>query len=156
MVSNKLNAFLALIAVLGIGLACGLDSNDKDSSVGEPGTGTESDSLPRKLDSYSIKGINFAFYLIPAGLDREALIETAEKIHADETDTQLILVDDDSKVTEYIKYAKAISGLGEIEGPMPQEWADKHIVANLQKYMNGRWVLCKGNGSEELADLKKE
>ncbi len=49
---------------------------------------------------------------------------------------------------------KAISGQGEIDKPMPAAWADKHIVANVQKYMSGKFVLCKGNGSSEIADLK--
>jgi len=37
---------------------------------------------------------------------------------------------------------------------MPAEWADKHIIANVQKYMSGKFVLCEGNGSKEIADLK--
>ena len=37
---------------------------------------------------------------------------------------------------------------------MPQEWAHKHIVANVQLYMSGKFVLCEGNGSKEIAELK--
>jgi len=42
----------------------------------------------------------------------------------------------------------------EIDKPIPAAWADKHIVANVQKYMTGKFVLCKGNGSSEIAELK--
>ena len=37
---------------------------------------------------------------------------------------------------------------------MPKEWADKHIVANVQKYMSGKFMLCKGAGYKEIAELK--
>jgi hypothetical protein len=91
---------------------------------------------------------------VPAGLKGDELIETAQRIHDQESDTQLILIDDDSQMADYIAYAKAISGQGEIDKPMPAEWADKHIIANVQKYMSGKFVLCEGNGSKEIADLK--
>lgn len=149
-------ALMALVAVLGVGLACGLETDDNITTGEDRGTRTQTASLPKKLDSYEIKGIRFAYYLIPADLDRDELVKTAERIHSDEADTQLILVDDDSRVAEYIKYVKAISGSGEIDEPLPQEWADKHIVANVQKHMNGRWVLYKSYGYEEIADLSGE
>jgi hypothetical protein len=107
-----------------------------------------------KLDEYTVKGIQFVYFKIPAGLSREQLIETAQKLHEQEPKAQLVLVDDDSKVREYVTYAKAISGLGELKEPMPQEWADKHIVANVQLYMSGKFVLCEGNGSKEIAELR--
>ena len=109
---------------------------------------------PARLDGYAIKGIKFAWYKVPAGLKGEGLIATAQKIHEQEPDTQLLLIDDDSQMADYIAYAKAISGQGEIDKPMPAEWADKHIIANVQKYMSGKFVLCEGNGSKEIADLK--
>ncbi|QQS40418.1 MAG: hypothetical protein IPM63_13750 [Acidobacteriota bacterium] len=148
-------SILALIILLGAGLACNLDADQNNGSSGGD-TQTESSSLPKKLDSYELKGIKFAYYLIPAGLEKDELVKTAKEIHESEDDTQLILVDDDSKVGEYIKYVKAISGIGELEDPMPQEWADKHIVANVQKHMNGRWVLYKSYGFEEIAELEGE
>ncbi len=72
----------------------------------------------------------------------DGLVATAQKLHDQEPDTQLILIDDDSEMADYIKYAKAISGQGEIDKPMPVEWADKHIIANVQKYMSGKFILC--------------
>lgn len=147
-------SILALIILLGAALACNLDADNDGSSGGE--SQSENASLPKKLDSYELKGIKFAYYQIPAGLGKEELVKMATEIHESESDTQLILVDDDSKVDEYIKYVKAISGVGELEDPMPQEWADKHIVANVQKHMNGRWVLYKSYGFEEIAELEGE
>ncbi|MCB1025814.1 MAG: hypothetical protein KDB79_15570 [Acidobacteria bacterium] len=149
MKSSKVNVLLVLSLVIGIGIGCSLDTKDPNSS-----SQNDSEKFPKKLDNYEIKGFKFAYYQIPKGLSREELLKVAQAIHEMETDTQLILVDDDSKVAEYIKYVKAISGSGEIDEPLPQEWADKHIIANVQKYMNGRWVLCESNGSKEIADLK--
>ncbi|MEZ5343966.1 MAG: hypothetical protein R2681_00290 [Pyrinomonadaceae bacterium] len=149
MKDNKLNVLLVLGLIFGFVIACSFDSSQVKS-----GSNGETEDSPKKIDSYEIKGFKFAYYLIPKNLNREELIETAQKIHEQENDTQLILVDDDSKVAEYIAYAKAISGIGELDKPVPQEWADKHIIANVQKYMNGRWVLCESNGSKEIADLK--
>ncbi len=37
---------------------------------------------------------------------------------------------------------------------MPQEWADKHIVANLQKFLSGKWMLYKGYGYEEIGEIR--
>ncbi len=145
MKNNKLNFLLILALVIGIGSACSLDTKDANM---------DSETLPKKIDSYEIKGFKFAYYKIPGNLSSEKLLPVAQAIHEQEDDTQLIFVDDDSKAAEYISYVKAVSGSGDIKEPMPQEWADKHIVANVQKYMNGRWVLCEGYGYKEIADLK--
>jgi len=142
------------------GLACsnlaknsssGNSSNSARSTAESKPSGADT---PAKLDSYTIKGMKFAYFKIPSGLSEEKLIEIAQKLHDQTSDAQLILVDEDSELADYIKYAKAISGVGEIEKPMPMEWADKHIVANVQKYTSGKFVLCKGYGSVEIADLK--
>ena len=156
MANTNSTGVFALILLLGIGLACGINSDDKKSSANETGKRTESASLPKKLDSYEIKGVKFAYFLIPADLDRDALIKAAKEIHAKEADTQLILVDDDSRVGDYIKYVKAVSGSGDIEDPMPQEWADKHIIANVQKYMSGKWMLLESYGYKEIAEIDEK
>jgi len=155
------NMLFAAALVVMSGLACGDLGNsnkggDKPSNGGKPLVEDKAkpNDKPAKLDSYSIKGIKFAYFKIPAGLKKEELIELAQKLHDQEPDTQLVLVDDDSELADYIKYAKAISGIGEIEKPMPMEWADKHIIANVQKYMSGKFVLCEGYGSSEIAELK--
>lgn len=143
---NKLNLLLVIALVLGIGLAC----RPNDEAIR---SGSKPAAKNQKLESYTIKGLKFSYYKIPAGLDREALIKTATALHADEPDAQLILVDDDSELAAYVKYAKEISG-GNYEGELPKEWADEHIVANLQKYVSGKFVLCEGNGYREIAEIK--
>jgi hypothetical protein len=117
------------------------------SRVGPP-------AKPAKLDSYAIKGIKIAYYRITPGLKKEELIETGQSLHELEPDTQVIMVDDDSELAAYISFAKAISGVGELEKPLPKDWADKHIIANIRKYTSGKFVLCEGNGSIEIAELK--
>jgi hypothetical protein len=152
--------FLMLFLLLAAGLACsslGDNEKNKDKPANETSSrdsGSAKAGKPRKLDSYSIKGIKFVYFMIPVGLTRAELIDTAQKLHQQEPDAQLILVDDDSELADYVSYAKAISGQGELDKPQPVEWADKHIIANVQKYMNGRFVLCEGNGSAEITDLK--
>lgn len=146
-------AVIAVGLLLAIAMACGLEDEGQPGSEGDAGREATA-SLPKKLDSYELKGIRFAYYLIPSGLSREELTEVAKKIHSEEDDTQLILVDDDAKVAEYIAYVKAISGPGDVDVELPQEWADEHIVANVQKHMNGRWVLYKSYGYEEIGELE--
>jgi alanyl-tRNA synthetase len=130
------------------------DDDDDARKTKTSKTSKASSEKSAKLDEYTIKGIQFVYFKVPAGLSREQLIETAQKLHEQEPKAQLVLVDDDSKLEEYVTYVKAISGQGELNEPMPQEWADKHIVANVQLYMNGKFVLCEGNGSKEIAELK--
>lgn len=148
MKNNRFNLLLILALVIGIGLACSFDAGDTKNDLQN-----DSVKLPKKLDAYEIKGLKFAYYLVPKDLSREKLIKVAQAIHKLEDDTQLILVDDEEKVAEYIEYVKGISS-GNVDKPMPQEWADEHIVANVQKYLNGRWVLCEGYGFVEIADLE--
>lgn len=107
-----------------------------------------------RISGYSIEGNKFAYYKIGKDVPQDVLTELAQKIHDSEPDTQLIFVDDDSELNKYINYVKAVSGPGDVSIEMPKEWADKHIVANIQKYMNGKFVLCKGYGYMEIADLK--
>jgi hypothetical protein len=113
----------------------------------------ETEKKPRKLDSYTLRGLTFSYYLIPAGLSRDELIKTAQEIHASEPDAQLILVDDESGVKDYVAYAKGMSQ-GNQDVKLPKEWADKHIVANLQKLMSGKWMLYEGYGYNEIGELK--
>ncbi len=158
---SLLSMIFAAALVVVSGLACSdlgnsNKSGERPSNGGKPSVEDKAkpSDKPAKLDSYSIKGIKFAYFKIPSGLKKEELIELAQKLHDQEPDTQLVLVDDDSELEDYIKYAKAISGIGEIEKPMPMKWADKHIIANVQKYVSGKFVLCEGYGSSEIAELK--
>jgi hypothetical protein len=161
MKKNRLNVALLIGFLFTAGLGCSDLAKNAGKSGGsanqlEPVTEPKPDSSskPVKLESYSIKGIKFVYFKIPAGLKKAELIETAQKLHEQEADTQLILVDDDSQLADYISYVKAISGQGELDKPLPADWADKHIVANVQKYTSGKFVLCEGNGSIEITELK--
>jgi len=153
---------LRAASALLIGSALG--ACDSESRGTSPSTGSATSTVAAgsasivskaaKLDDYTLRGIQFVYFRIPAGLSREHLIEIAQALHEQQPKAQLVLVDDDSKVKEYVTYVKAISGQGELKEPVPQEWADAHIVANVQLYTSGRFVLCEGNGSKEIADLR--
>ena len=132
--------------------------NRNEAGSNNQGSGTtqskqETGKLPRKLDGYTLRGLTFSYYLIPAGLSRDELMKTAQEIHQGEPDAQLILVDDESGVGDYIAYAKGVSQ-GNQDVKLPKEWADKHIVANLQKFMSGKWMLYEGYGYKEIGELK--
>jgi len=83
-------------------------SSDDDDEPRKPKasqTSIASAGKAAKLDEYTIKGIQFVYFKIPAGLSREQLIETAQKLHEQEPKAQLVLVDDDSKLKAYVTYA---------------------------------------------------
>ena len=146
---RKIDILIAFGMLLMAILAC---SNSSDPTK----NGIVEDQGPRleRIDGYTIKGIKFAYYKIPAELPRDRLIAVAQQLHDSEPDTQLILADDISQLAEYIAYVKAVSGPGDVTIAMPADWAEKHIVANVQNYMNGRFVLCEGTGYMEIADLE--
>lgn len=161
MKNNRLNITLLIGFLIIAGFGCtdiakNSDISGKPANQSKPVAESKPDSSngPVKIDSYSIKGIKFVYFKIPAGLKKDELIATAQKLHEQEPDTQLIMVDDDSQLADYISYVKAISGQGELDRPLPADWAEKHIIANVQKYTSGKFVLCEGNGSVEIAELK--
>lgn len=144
---NKFNALFILILLLGIGLSC-----DNFGTSESPTFRNYNEAEPKRIDGYKLRGLEFAYYKIPADLNREELIAMAQKLHEEEPNAQLILVDDESQVQDYIAYAKAVSS-GNYEAKLPKEWADKHIVANLQKMVSGKFILCEGYGYKEIAEL---
>jgi hypothetical protein len=114
----------------------------------------ESKSANGPIDTYKLLGINFSYYKIPQNLSREELISAAQKLHENEPDANLILVDDDSKLNEFIKFAKVINP-GYNDPEMPKEWADKHLVATVRKsYWSGKTILYTGYGNEKISELK--
>lgn len=149
---NKLNILLVLIMLSGVGLACKFSEAQSGERKLEAEK-TEKKPEIERIDRYTIRGFEFVYYKIPVGLSREKLIETAQKLHEEEPKAQLILIDDDSKAQDYINYAKAVSA-GDYETPLPKDWADKHVVANVQKMMSGKFVLYEGYGYKEIAELK--
>jgi hypothetical protein len=105
------------------------------------------------LDRYTIKGMTFAYYLVPSALGPEDLIAAAQALHHGEPKAQLILVDDTRQLKEYINYAKEFSR-GNLDAYFPTEWAKQHVIANVQKFISGKYKLCRGMGVDEIADLK--
>jgi hypothetical protein len=151
---NTINFLLIFTLLLSFGLACSLENSEQTTPIPSKFTNSEKpEDKPRRLEAYEIRGIKFAYYLIPKNLNHEELVSTAQAIHEQEPDTQLILVDDDSQLPDYVAYAKQIS-LGNSGANMPKQWADAHIVGNVQKYLSGKWVLCEGKGFREIAELK--
>lgn len=106
----------------------------------------------RFLDRYELRGLAFAYYQIPAGLDDPGILRAATELHHQDPDAMLILVDDTSQVAEYIRWAKA-SSAGDASVALPEEWAEAHIVANLQKMLGGGWRLYRGNGYDEMGSV---
>lgn len=142
---NIFNLLLIISVSLVIGLAC-TGSNSGDSKTTEI-------KLPAKVAEEKIRSFRFVYFKIPAGLGEKELIDTAQELHDREPDAQLILVDDDSQLDKYITYTKEWSS-GKYEAELPKEWMDKHVIANVQKYMSGKFVLCEGAGYKEIAELK--
>lgn len=151
--ASTINFLLILTLVLSIGLACSAENENQATQIPSKFTTNDEDiDKPRKLEGYEVRGIKFSYYLIPQNLSHDDLIATAQKIHEQEPDTQLVLMDDDSQLADYVEYAKQIS-LGNRASTMPKAWADRHIIGNVQKYLSGKWMLCEGNGYREIAEL---
>jgi hypothetical protein len=152
---NNLNILLVLILLLGVSLACNRSEAKPDfkNQTETRATKTETSGETERLDSYSLRGLEFIYYKIPADLSREQLIETAQKLHEEEPKAQLILVDDSSQVEDYVKYAQAVSS-GDYDAEFPKQWAEDHIVANVQKLLNGKWMVYESYGYKEIAELK--
>lgn len=153
-----LSGIFAFGLLLILGCTCSLDDEGKQRTsenpqeIGRIEKNSENGDLPRKVESYEIKGFKFSYYLIPKDLSREELIETAQKIHDEEPERHLILIDDESGLSEYIEYAKEFSK-GNTNASYPKDWVNKHLVANVQKNMDGSWYLCEGNLYEKIAKL---
>jgi len=146
-------SFCFLLLVIGLTCpSCG-DGRDAKQPAEADASAKKPEPGPLRLDGYTIRGFLFAYYLIPSGLSREELIAAAPALHDREPKAQLILVDDRSQLAAYINYAQE-SSRGNREAPFPQEWADRHVIANVQKYMSGKWMLCESYGYVEIAELK--
>jgi hypothetical protein len=147
----KNNLSFLLIVILALSFTSACSSTEAKSET--PTAKQPIKPLAERIDGYSRMGIEFSYYRIEPGLSREELITLAQKLHEAEPKASIILVDDDSKAREYIEFAKLINpGPDDVE--MPRAWADEHIVANVQRYLSGKFVLCEGYGHKEIAELK--
>lgn len=149
MILNKLNLSFVLFILAAVGLGCGTESAEDRIGSATPAAAI---GKPRKIEKYSLRGMNFAYFLVPSNLGRDELIQAARQAHNDEPNCQIIFIDDDSQLEQYVKYAKGVSS-GNYDSEIPLEWAETHIIANIQKYINGKYVLCEGNGYKEIAEL---
>lgn len=129
------------------------DGGQGRTSVRDDKAGEKLEMKPQRLESYTIKGMIFTYYLISSGLGREELIATAQALHRGEPKAQLILVDETAQLKDYINYAREFSR-GNTDAYYPLEWAKQHVIANAQKYVSGKWMLCRGVGADEIAELR--
>lgn len=155
---NKINILLVLALFLSFVLACNSGSNavaDRTALDGRQQIETkiEDATKPKLLDTYTVRGFRFSYYLVAKDMSNEDLIATAQELHRQETDAQLILVDEESGIADYVNYAKETSK-GNNDVNFPKQWAAEHIVGNVQRYLSGKWMLCEGNGYKEIAELK--
>jgi hypothetical protein len=152
---HQFNLLIILALIFCVALGCSSDKSTSATPIGEKvKASTELNIKPKRLESYTVRGFKFSYYLVPKNLNNEELIKTAQEVRNQEQDAQLILVDDDSGLAEYVNYAKEISKGNHADAKMPKEWANEHIVGNVQKYLSGKWMLCEGNGYREIAELK--
>jgi hypothetical protein len=143
------------VVVIGVHLAYSFypDGGEIGQAALKSEAAQDSAAKPRRLDSYTIKGMTFTYGLIRSGLSREALIAAAQALHDVEPKAQLILVDDTRQLQEYINYAKEFSR-GNLDAYFPMDWAKQHVIANVQKFVSGKYKLCRGMFGDEIADLK--
>lgn len=150
-------SYLVAIGVIFFGINLSFWSCSSSDEVKPPARKSEaakdSGRKTQRLDSYTIRGMTFTYYLIPSGLDREELIAAAQALHHGEPKAQLILVDDTQQLKDYINYVKEFSR-GNLDAYFPTEWAKQHAIANVQKFTSGKYKLCRGIGVDEIADLK--
>ena len=150
--SNKLNFLLVLILFLFIGLACNFKAGETKLE-NERKAEFKAAQTSQKLESCTLRGLKFSYYKIPSRLSQDELIKTAQEIHKVEPEANLIFVDDDSRLKDYIAYTQEFSK-GNMSAEMPKDWAEKHIVANAQKLMSGKWQLYESYGYKQIADLE--
>jgi lipoprotein-anchoring transpeptidase ErfK/SrfK len=149
--NNRITAIITfLLIAISFGCAPATENNAGIKKFSSNNSAVHAASAKLGVDRQ--RGVKIVYYKIPAALSLEELIETAGALHKKEPAAQIILVDDDSRAAEYIRYVNE-TGNGVANTKMPKEWADKHIIANVQKHVNGKFVLCAGRGFQEIAEL---
>ena len=138
-------SFVRVVGLLGLSVSA-------VSAAAAPADDVARTAPSKRLDGYTVRIFKWAYYLVAPGLSREQLLAEAGALRRQEPDTQLVLVDDEAGVADYIAYARAVSER-RTDVPMPEAWADAHVVANLQKLMSGKWMLYKGYGYEEIGEV---
>jgi ferredoxin-NADP reductase len=139
--------WLLLLAPISLLLAAGRDvhaqaSDDAGAKVKVLGEFTNRYKLTNK------------YVLVAPGLGQDEFLAIAKTLHASEPQVTFWMLDDDSQAPQLIASLKEIEAGN--SASYPADWANEHIVANLQEWLgpNGRhWVLCKGSGMDKIAEL---
>lgn len=118
------------------------DGNDKNKSS-EKTNELGKDEF-KKLEIWECRG-KVGHVLIPGKLSREELVELALKIHNDEWETGLFLVDDEAGAENHIRFMKQICKGEADKSTFPHEWADRHIIATIQRGSDATWDLYEGS-----------
>ncbi|MEO8073943.1 MAG: hypothetical protein ABI891_15815 [Acidobacteriota bacterium] len=119
---------------------------------------------PKKLAAFTYRKMKYAVYLLAdLGEDEDDVkfIKIAQKLHDSEPDTNLILIDDDSGLKQYVAFMREVEQLGSNatrKNRFPKAWAEEHILGNVgaEGENNSRkWFLMLGYiHSEKIAELK--
>ena len=129
---------------------------DKEDTSGEKETSSESETeIPQKLGSYTYQRFDYSVYLVPKNTDENELIKIAQQLHDQEPKSFLVLVDDDAQAAEFITHHEELDK-GTPQGEYPHDWATKHVVGQVQLWVEDerRWYLMKGNGYEKITELE--
>lgn len=170
--NNKITFTISIILLCSVLLACSFrfgDTNSnspndvsRDKSASENNNSEEKKTSSEKkrgekIESFQCEINKMAYYLVPAGLSRKELIETARDVHnAEEQETKLWFVDDDALVKQHISYFKQWCAGSADESLFPKDWAERHVVAATFPAGDGTWDLYEGNGAKKIANLKDE
>lgn len=99
----------------------------------------------KKLEIWECNFTKMGHVVIPGELSREELIEVAEKIHKDEWETLLFLIDDESGAKNHIGYMKQMCKGEADKSTFPHDWADRHIIATIKRGNDSSWDLYEGS-----------
>ncbi len=125
-------------------------SDKKEDSKTFSDSETES---PSKIGGYSYQSFDYSLYLLPKSLDKDELTKVAQDLHEREPKAILLMVDDDEQAEQFITYHRQLEEFYEktdVEKPKeeyPYDWANKHIVASVNLYLEGgerNWYLLEG------------
>lgn len=120
-----------------------IDKSD-ESEISEKTTELGKDEF-KKLEIWECNLNKMGHVLIAGELSREELIELAEKIHKDQWETILFLIDDEAGAKNHIRYMKQ-NCKGEADNStFPHDWADRHIIATIKRGDDASWDLYEGS-----------
>lgn len=106
----------------------------------------------KKFETFPCNFNRMGYALIPRGLNREELIELAQKIHTAEPATALFLIDDDAEADDHIYFMRQWCKGEADKSNFPEEWADKHVVASIMRGKDANWDLYEGSQKDAYLD----